>query len=46
MWNRGTLSGIICGLNGKNNIIGVPVLKGADFLNNDIIKYVKEFSGT
>ena len=42
----GTLSGIICGLKGKNNIIGVPVLKGADFLKNNIIKYVKEFSGT
>lgn len=41
----GTLSGIICGLNGSKNIIGVPVLKGADFLNEDIAKYVKEFSG-
>ena len=28
----GTLSGIISGLNGKSNIIGIPVLKGANFL--------------
>jgi 1-aminocyclopropane-1-carboxylate deaminase len=41
----GTLSGIICGLNGSKKIIGIPVLKGADFLNNDITTYVKEFSG-
>ncbi len=41
----GTLSGIICGLNGNNNIVGVPVLKGADFLKNDIAEYVEGFSG-
>ena len=42
----GTLSGIICGLNGKNKIIGVPVLKRANFLRKDIYNYVEEFSGT
>jgi 1-aminocyclopropane-1-carboxylate deaminase/D-cysteine desulfhydrase-like pyridoxal-dependent ACC family enzyme len=41
----GTLSGIICGLNGSKKIIGIPVLKGARFLIDDIKKYVKEFSG-
>jgi 1-aminocyclopropane-1-carboxylate deaminase/D-cysteine desulfhydrase-like pyridoxal-dependent ACC family enzyme len=40
----GTLSGLICGLNGGKNIIGLPVLKGADFLNNEISRYVKEYS--
>lgn len=40
----GTLSGIISGLNGNKNIIGVPVLKGADFLRNDINNYVYNFS--
>jgi 1-aminocyclopropane-1-carboxylate deaminase/D-cysteine desulfhydrase-like pyridoxal-dependent ACC family enzyme len=40
----GTLSGLICGLNGEKNIIGLPVLKGADFLNNEISQYVKEYS--
>ena len=32
-------------MNGNKKIIGIPVLKGADFLNNDISKYVKEYSG-
>jgi 1-aminocyclopropane-1-carboxylate deaminase len=41
----GTLSGLICGLNGNKKIIGVPVLKGADFLNKEIEDYVFEFSG-
>jgi len=41
----GTLSGIVCGMNGYKQIIGVPVLKGAEFLNDEISKYIKEFSG-
>ncbi|MCB0731265.1 MAG: 1-aminocyclopropane-1-carboxylate deaminase/D-cysteine desulfhydrase [Ignavibacteriae bacterium] len=40
----GTISGLIAGLNGDKNIIGVPVLKGADFLNNDIDNLVKQYS--
>jgi 1-aminocyclopropane-1-carboxylate deaminase/D-cysteine desulfhydrase-like pyridoxal-dependent ACC family enzyme len=32
----GTISGLICGLEGKRNVIGIPVLKGAEFLNEDI----------
>ena len=42
----GTLSGIICGLKGDKNIIGIPVLKGAAFLNSDISNLVKDYSGT
>lgn len=40
----GTLSGIISGLNGKSNIIGIPVLKGANFLYDDITNFVKQYS--
>lgn len=40
----GTLSGIISGLNGDKKIIGVPVLRGAEFLRNDISNYVYNFS--
>lgn len=41
----GTLAGLIVGLDGEKEIIGVPVLKGADFLINDIESLVKEYSG-
>jgi 1-aminocyclopropane-1-carboxylate deaminase len=41
----GTISGIICSLKGEKQIIGIPVLKGADFLKVDISRYVKEFTG-
>lgn len=40
----GTLSGIICGLAGKKKVIGIPVLKGAGFLNKEITKYINEYS--
>ncbi len=40
----GTISGIICGLNGKKKIIGIPVLKGADFLNKEISDYICDYS--
>ncbi|MBI1933634.1 MAG: 1-aminocyclopropane-1-carboxylate deaminase/D-cysteine desulfhydrase [Ignavibacteriales bacterium] len=41
----GTLSGLICGLNGNKKVLGVPVLKGADFLKNEIEGYVYNFTG-
>lgn len=34
----GTLAGIIAGLNGKHHALGFAVLKGASFLNNNILK--------
>lgn len=40
----GTMAGLVCGLKGKRNIIGVPVLKQGDFLNQDIRRLVREFS--
>ena len=42
----GTISGVICGLEGEKQIIGVPVLKGAEFLNGEIADYVYNYSGT
>jgi 1-aminocyclopropane-1-carboxylate deaminase/D-cysteine desulfhydrase-like pyridoxal-dependent ACC family enzyme len=41
----GTMAGIISGLKGEKEIIGIPVLKGAEFLENDIRKLVSQFSG-
>ncbi len=41
----GTISGVIAELDGNKNVIGVPVLKGAGFLNNEITEYVKAYSG-
>ena len=41
----GTISGIICGNTGNNKIIGIPVLKGAQFLYSEIYKLVNIFSG-
>ena len=40
----GTISGLICGLEGKKNVIGIPVLKGGGFLNEDISHLVKTYS--
>ena len=40
----GTISGLICGLEGKRNVIGIPVLKGAEFLNDDIADLTKSYS--
>ncbi len=42
----GTISGLICGLNGNKNIIGVPILKGAKFLETDISTLTNEYSNT
>ncbi|MCP5062558.1 MAG: 1-aminocyclopropane-1-carboxylate deaminase/D-cysteine desulfhydrase [Ignavibacteriae bacterium] len=41
----GTFSGLVCGLGGKKNAIGVSALKGADFLNKEISGYIKNYSG-
>ena len=41
----GTLSGIISALDGRKNVIGIPVLKGAGFLNAEIEEYVKNYTG-
>ncbi|MBK7104987.1 MAG: 1-aminocyclopropane-1-carboxylate deaminase/D-cysteine desulfhydrase [Ignavibacteriae bacterium] len=41
----GTLSGLICGLNGNKKVLGIPALKGADFLNNEIENYVYNYTG-
>lgn len=42
----GTISGLICVLNGNKKIIGVPVLKGAKFLEKDISTLTKQYSNT
>ncbi|QNF35731.1 1-aminocyclopropane-1-carboxylate deaminase/D-cysteine desulfhydrase [Adhaeribacter swui] len=41
----GTLSGIIAGLNGYAQVIGIPALKGGEFLKTDVTALVKEYSG-
>jgi len=42
----GTFSGLVCGLESKKKAIGVPVLKGANFLIKEIWEYIKNYSGT
>jgi 1-aminocyclopropane-1-carboxylate deaminase/D-cysteine desulfhydrase-like pyridoxal-dependent ACC family enzyme len=42
----GTLAGIICGLKGKSEVIGIPVLKGGHFLHSAIENHIKDFSKT
>jgi 1-aminocyclopropane-1-carboxylate deaminase len=41
----GTIAGIIAGLEGKKKIIGIPVLKNGEFLQNEIETLLKNFSG-
>jgi 1-aminocyclopropane-1-carboxylate deaminase len=41
----GTIAGIITGLGGNKSIIGVPVLKNATFLKDDIARLIHAFSG-
>ncbi len=41
----GTMAGIICGLEGNKEIIGFQVLKGAEFLMEEINSLAKDFSG-
>jgi 1-aminocyclopropane-1-carboxylate deaminase/D-cysteine desulfhydrase-like pyridoxal-dependent ACC family enzyme len=40
----GTVSGIICGLDGESNVLGIPVLKGG-FLKNVVEPLVSNYSG-
>ena len=40
----GTISGLICGLEGKKKVLGIPVLKGAEFLETVIWDLTKEYS--
>ncbi len=40
----GTLSGLICGTNGNKKVIGIPVLKNAGFLNEEIKTLTQSFS--
>lgn len=41
----GTMAGIISSLKGERKIIGIPVLKDANFLHNEISKLVHDFCG-
>lgn len=41
----GTMSGILCGLDGKGEVLGVTVLKGGEFLEKDVAELVKNCSG-
>jgi 1-aminocyclopropane-1-carboxylate deaminase len=41
----GTIAGIICGLAGQKKIVGVSVLKNGEFLNDEVKKMIKDFSG-
>ena len=41
----GTLAGVICGLEGNKKAIGISALKGADFLNDNVKEFVKNYSG-
>jgi len=42
----GTIAGIIAGLDGKKEVIGFPVLKGGDFLKDEIEKLLQKYSNT
>jgi len=42
----GTIAGIIAGLEGKKEVIGFPVLKGGDFLKDEIEKLLQKYSNT
>jgi len=39
----GTLAGLIAGCAGRGHIIGVPVLKGGDFLQDDILHLLQKY---
>jgi 1-aminocyclopropane-1-carboxylate deaminase/D-cysteine desulfhydrase-like pyridoxal-dependent ACC family enzyme len=41
----GTLSGLICGANGKGNVLGFSILKGGSFLIDEVANHVKNYSG-
>jgi 1-aminocyclopropane-1-carboxylate deaminase/D-cysteine desulfhydrase-like pyridoxal-dependent ACC family enzyme len=41
----GTMAGLICGLKGEKNIIGISVLKGGSFLKAVVENLIHDFSG-
>jgi len=41
----GTLAGLICGFAGRGHLAGISVLKGGDFLTEDVARLVHENSG-
>jgi 1-aminocyclopropane-1-carboxylate deaminase len=41
----GTMAGLICGLNGERNVIGIPVLKNGGFLEDEINSLTKNYFG-
>ncbi len=41
----GTMAGIVAGLEGKKKVIGFSVLKNGNFLEEEIKKLIKDFSG-
>lgn len=41
----GTLAGLVCGLEDTKQVVGVSVLKGGEFLKDDILKMVGDYSG-
>jgi 1-aminocyclopropane-1-carboxylate deaminase len=41
----GTLAGLVCGLRDTKEVVGVSVLKGGEFLKDDVLKMIGDFSG-
>ena len=41
----GTLAGVVAGLDGKSQVLGFPVLKGGEFLYNDITNLINLYNG-
>lgn len=41
----GTMAGIVAGLNGAKEVIGISVLKNGEFLKDEITKLMDDFSG-
>jgi 1-aminocyclopropane-1-carboxylate deaminase len=42
----GTMAGVIAGFEGTKKIVGIPVLKNADFLHDSIQQFLQAFAGT
>jgi 1-aminocyclopropane-1-carboxylate deaminase len=42
----GTMAGIVSGLDRNKEVIGIPVLKGGEFLAGDIHKMIEAYTGT
>ena len=42
----GTLAGLVAGLNGEKRVLGISVLKGADFLNENVNILLNSYSKT